>query len=402
MTPDRSDAPAMHDPIAPGLSNELDAARFRALAECPNIVMHGSSGVDAKLGGRLRPDQPGQVHFGAILNAPGPISASRVWGRHAILAIAQDVVHAEEGFIPPEALGESVIVDAERFRALLRLPRIRVISLKNAGIDQESPEADPLKPGRFTFTAEFWSTSHADASPQSDPALGRRCLVTLADDLIALSNDPTAQEEIRREREISADAVRAETERPHGMEQVVDTVERIAKRIPDASVSSVGRIQHQMAVVAEYMKLSNSLSVVPLPALRAVKSARTAAEMALRARIDEIVANARRLIDALPEDRRSRWVLSPIVSESDLLFSISTGASAVDYHFFKDRTKCEVLLDGGLVDHVASHSVSPEGDHLVVVGIGSWPLDDIVATSAGDGFAFLLANGQLIEIRPPA
>lgn len=402
MTTDRSDAPATHDPVAPGLSNEIDAARFRALVDCPNIVMHGSSGVDAKLGGRLRLDQPGQVHFGAILNAPGPISASRVWGRHAILAIAQDVVHAEGGFIQPEAVGESVLVDAERFRALLRLPRIRVISLKGAGVDQESPEADPLKPGRFTFTAEFWSTSHADASSQSDPALGRRCLVTLADDLIALANDPAAQDEIAREREARTDAVPAETEKLHGMEQVVDTIECIAKRIPDASVSSIGRIQHQLATVADYMKLSNSLSVVPLPALRAVKTARTKAEMALRARVDEIVANARRLIDALPKDRRSRSILSPIASESDLVLSICTATGAIDQCLCSNDTKCEVLLDGGLVDHVGPRTVSIVGDELVIDGIGRWPLDDIVATSTEDGFAFLLDNGQLVEIQAAA
>lgn len=401
MTADRSDVPSTNEPIAPGISDDLDAARFRALLACPGIDMHGSSGIDAINGGRLHPEQPGRVHFGAVLNARKATASSTRWGRHAILAIAEDVIQAEGHPLPTASTGDTIEHDAALFRALMRLPRIRVMEVVNGIGHPAHPMADGSRPGRFSFRAEFWPTG-AGSSEQCEPTLGRRCILALAEDLIALSNDPAAQEEIERERETRTDAVRARTEKPHGMEQIVDTIERIAKRIPDASVSSVGRIQHQLAVVAEYMKLSNSLSVVPLPALRAVKTARTEAEMALRARVDEIVANARRLIDALPEERRPRPVLSPIASESDLLFSISTGASAVDYHFFKDRTKCEVLLDGGLVDHVGSHSVSPDGDHLVIDGIGSWPLDDIVATSAGDGFAFLLANGQLIEIRPPA
>ena len=399
MTADRSDVPATNEPIAPGISDDLDAARFRALCACPSIDMHGSSGIDAINGGRLHPEKPGRVHFGAVLNARKATASSTRWGRHAILAIAEDVIQSEGHPLPTASTGDTVEHDAALFRALMRMPRIRVMEVTNGIGHPAHPMADGSRPGRFSFRAEFWPTG-ASASEQCEPTLGRRCILVLADDLIALANDPAAQDEIAQEREARADAVRTETEKPHGMEQIVDTIERIAKRIPNASVSSIGMIQHQLAVVAEYMKLSNSLSVVPLPALRAVKTTRTAADMALRARVDEIVANARRLIDALPKDRRSRSVLWPIASESDLILSVGFGATAIDQHFFKHGTKSEVLLDGGLVDHVGSHAVSIIGDELVIDGIGRWPLDDIVATSTEDGFAFLLANGQLVEIQP--
>jgi len=387
--------------IDPGASDELDAARMRALASCPSIDMHGSAGIDAVDGGRLYPEQAGRVHFGAIMNAPVSTASSTSWGRYAIVAIADDVIDCEGGRAPVSRVGTSVQDDADRFRALMRLPRIRMMSITNGGDEPLDPVADPAKPGRFSFRAEFWPMA-AGASEQSEPTLGRRCILVLADDLIALGADPEAQAEIASSRLRRGRMVVGRKEPTHGMEQVVDMFERIAARAPESSIPAMGVLQHQLATVEAYVKLTNSMTVVPLPGLRAIKEARDATNAAMRARIEKAVAQARRLIEALPKDRRSRAVLSPISSESELLFAISDGAKTVDHRIREDGEAFELLLDGGLVDAVDAHSISIEKDELVVDGIGRWSLADVVATSSEDGFAFLLASGQLVEIQQTA
>jgi hypothetical protein len=114
------------------------------------------------------------------------------------------------------------------------------------------------------------------------------------------------------------------------------------------------------------------------------------------------VANALRLIQTLPADARSRSVLAPVASESELLFAIGDGAKTVDFRIREQGEAFEALLDGGLIGTVDAHAISTDRDELVVEGIGRWPLDDLVATSCEDGFAFLLASGQLIEIQQTA
>lgn len=76
------------------------AARWDALMICPRIRMLGSAGVDPKTGERTNGDD--WVHFGAEfwsrydmerlphLKAEG--EASTQWGRHALTAVADDII----------------------------------------------------------------------------------------------------------------------------------------------------------------------------------------------------------------------------------------------------------------------------------------------------------------------
>lgn len=161
--------------IAPGLNEQLDAQRMRALAACPGISMHGSAGVDPRTGARSYPGQPGSVHFGAIfLPDVAPSETTTAWGRYAVVAMADDVIAVEGGRIPSTPVGDDVPSDAERFRALMRLPRMKVW---NSG-----GRADPL-----AFQAELWSCGKPHSSGEDEPAEGRALLLALADGLIARS-----------------------------------------------------------------------------------------------------------------------------------------------------------------------------------------------------------------------
>lgn len=179
-------------PLPWGEDDLLDAVRMRALARCPGVAMHGSAGVDPVRGGRLYLDEPGQVHFGAAFAVEGADEVSTAWGRHAIVAIADDVLHLETGSAPTSLVGESLADDAARFRALMRLPRIRIMAVENGGRDPTHPVADPDEPGRFSFRAELWSSPATFSSTQCDPHMGRRCILVLADDI--LKSGPTRED----------------------------------------------------------------------------------------------------------------------------------------------------------------------------------------------------------------
>lgn len=157
----------------------LSADRFRAVATLSGIVMHGSAGFDARTG-EPTSKRPGDVHFGAELTSVR--NGHSHWGHLGMTAIAEDVLRVEGGPVPDGAVGTSVVDDAIRWRALMRLPRIRVMG--HDGIrSEDGSRIVPRKPGAFRFRAEFWPKGPGDA--QTDPTLGRLCLAALADDIIA-------------------------------------------------------------------------------------------------------------------------------------------------------------------------------------------------------------------------
>ncbi len=158
-----------------------DAMRMRALCACPIIEMHGSAGIHAGEGRRLYPEEPGMVHFGANFMGRDVSEAVTQWGRFSLALIAEDRI-AFEGEAPPSTpVGASIAADAERFRALMRLPRIRVIS---CDMDPDLRGDDPHRSRPLRFAAEFWPTPPRTATTQCEPTAGRTCLVILADDLV--------------------------------------------------------------------------------------------------------------------------------------------------------------------------------------------------------------------------
>lgn len=74
-----------------------DGELFRALMRCPRIKMQGSAGVDPHTGELKYPEHPGSVHFGAEFWTTGEPQndVSTVWGRHALRALAMDILAAE-------------------------------------------------------------------------------------------------------------------------------------------------------------------------------------------------------------------------------------------------------------------------------------------------------------------
>jgi hypothetical protein len=157
----------------------LSADRFRAVAGLSGIVMHGSAGFDARTG-EPTSMRPGDVHFGAELTSVR--NGHSHWGHLGMTAMAHDVLRVEAAPVPDGPVGTSVVDDAIRWRALMRLPRIRVMG--HAGIrSEDGARVVPSEPGTFRFRAEFWSKGPGDA--QTEPTLGRLCLAALADDIIA-------------------------------------------------------------------------------------------------------------------------------------------------------------------------------------------------------------------------
>ncbi len=165
------------------MNDMLDAARLHALLMCPSIRMHGSAGVDTKTGARLY--EPGGVHFGGWFMPEDGGGSPSPWARHCLLALAADIIECEGGKAPSSDVGNSDLDDALRFRALLRCPRIRVIHHHGARLAGHLPIPGTSTPGHFAFRAEFWPTGVAD--DQTDPVLGRACLLTLAHDLLRLA-----------------------------------------------------------------------------------------------------------------------------------------------------------------------------------------------------------------------
>ena len=160
----------------------IDAERFRAVASVPGAYMHGSAGFDATTGAR-KYEEAGQVHFGAELTTIGNTQFGTDWAHCAIKAIADDVLAMEGAAIPSDAIGTSDEADAARWGALMRLPRIRVMA--HRGVVDETGAMTPVEPGTFWFKAEFWSKPPRGEDPQTEPTVGRLCLLTLADDVIA-------------------------------------------------------------------------------------------------------------------------------------------------------------------------------------------------------------------------
>lgn len=168
----------MNKPPEAGSDQRADALRMRALAACPAISMHGSAGIDPRKGTRNYPHQPGSVHFGAIfLPDETPSETTTNWGRFALVAMADDVIAVEGGEVPTAPVGTDEEADAQRLRALLRLPRMKVW---NSG-----GRADPL-----AFQAELWSCGRPHSSGEDEPAEGSRLLLALADGLLERETRP--------------------------------------------------------------------------------------------------------------------------------------------------------------------------------------------------------------------
>lgn len=159
-----------------------DAARYRAIAAVPGAWMHGSAGFNAGTGEILH--EPGQVHFGAELTTIGNTQFGTDWAHMAIAAITDDVMRLNGMPIPDAAVSSSDEADAQRWNALMSLPRIRVMGYRGT-IDDARTVIVPIEPGTMWFKAEFWSKPADGPDPQTEPTLGRLCLTALADDIIA-------------------------------------------------------------------------------------------------------------------------------------------------------------------------------------------------------------------------
>lgn len=112
-----------------------------------------------------------------------------------VRAMAQKIEKYLDGYFQPVDLEISYRKDAERFRALMRCPRIKMQG--SAGVDPKTGDIKyPDKPGSVHFGAEFWTTPSRDRltgevkifsdCTREQTQWGHHALAALADDILAV------------------------------------------------------------------------------------------------------------------------------------------------------------------------------------------------------------------------
>lgn len=189
-------------------------------------------------------------------------------------------------------------------------------------------------------------------------------------------------------------------EKDRKMDTLVNTLDAIARLATTATRAQLATLREQTKTLDAAARIALEIGDIDDMTVVAIGEAHRAATSTLDVRISAIGARQQALIDAVPQDRRSRTVLMAMVDHGNLLNVLEAGAREVDFITRELGDFVDVLADGVLIGVANAHSirVSPLGD-LVAEGIGRWPLDDIEAASCEDGLAILLQGGRLIEFQ---
>lgn len=183
------------------------------------------------------------------------------------------------------------------------------------------------------------------------------------------------------------------------MNVIAAAMSQIALRAKDATRHQVDTLHVRLKALDSAAKAAIALDAISDADVVEVGLANTRALDALDATSNVIMHRQLALMAKVPANRRSRQDLVPMSAPALLLACIHQGSNHVDHVIRNEGEGFEAVVNGERVGGVDAHSISVEGEELVIDGIGRWPLARIEAIADEEGLAFLLDDGTLIEIQ---
>lgn len=183
------------------------------------------------------------------------------------------------------------------------------------------------------------------------------------------------------------------------MDTIIATFDQITSLAPDVERDRLDDLIRHIASLDMAAKAAISLGTITDANLVATHDARRRAVDATDLRLSQILLRQHTLINAIPQDRRSRSTLRPMSAPALLVSFIDSGADEVTHIAREQGDFVDALKDGAFVTKVDAYCVNVVKHELVVDGVGRWPLHSIEAVSTEDGFAFLLEDGTLYELQ---
>lgn len=183
------------------------------------------------------------------------------------------------------------------------------------------------------------------------------------------------------------------------MNVISSAFDEIARRAKDADRAAADLLHGQIETLDNAAKVAMSLGTLSDADVVETGEARRRAFDALDATWNAMMRRQLALIAAVPENSVFRDTLTPMTAPALLISSIRYADDEITDLVRNHGEGFEAYSDGVLLGQVDAHSISSDGDDLVIAGISRWPLADIEAMSHEDGMAFVLASGTLIEVR---